>query len=216
MDVDPWVLEAQAWGAGFQRVAGVDEVGRGPLAGPVVAAAVVLPRSFAVQGVDDSKKLTPRRRERLYAEIYRQACSIGIGIAEPGEIDRTNILQAALRTMAMAVANLDPAPDCLLIDGPHRVPLPLAQRAIIGGDARSVSIAAASIVAKVTRDRMMEEYDHIFPQYGFRRHKGYPTQAHREALRRFGCCLIHRRSFKGVKEHLPPGPIHPIVERRLS
>jgi ribonuclease HII len=215
MDIDPWLLEGQAWESGYRRVAGVDEVGRGPLAGPVVAAAVVLPETFAVQGVDDSKKLTPRLRERLCAEIYRYACSVGIGMVDPGEIDRTNILQAALQSMAMAVANLHPPPDCLLIDGTHCLALPLAQRAIIGGDARSVSIAAASIVAKVTRDRIMEEYDHIFPQYGFSRHKGYPTHVHREALRRFGCCPIHRKSFKGVKEHMPPGPLRPFANRRL-
>jgi len=208
---DPWELENEVRQAGYCRVAGVDEAGRGPLAGPVVAAAVVLPEGFPVQGVDDSKKLTPRRRERLYDVIRRQACAVGVGIVEPGEIDRLNILQAALRAMTVAVAHLDPAPDCLLIDGLHGLPLPLAQRAVPGGDACCVSIAAASIVAKVTRDRIMEGYDARYPQYGFARHKGYPTRAHQDAIARFGCCPIHRQTFRGVKEHLPGGSVAPPV-----
>ena len=195
---DLWHFEQQAMAEGFDAIAGVDEVGRGPLAGPVVSAAVVLPTGFLDLRITDSKRLTPRQRTALYQHIYNHAESIGIGIVDAVEIDRRNILQAALASMAMAVANLSPRPDYLLIDGNFTIASPTAQRAIIKGDSRSISIAAASIVAKVTRDRMMAIYDLQYPQYGFARHKGYPTQAHRQALTRHGCCPIHRRSFRGV------------------
>ncbi len=183
---------------GHELVAGVDEAGRGPLAGPVVSAAVVWPPEAPAGGITDSKRLTPKRRWDLYRRIYEEAVCIGIGIIDAHTIDRVNILQASLRSMAMAVENLEPAPDCLLIDGTFRIPSPLPQRPIPKGDARSVSIAAASIVAKVTRDRLMEAYDGLYPGYGFSAHKGYPTRAHRDAIRVHGLSPIHRRSFRSV------------------
>ncbi len=198
--IDPWAIERRAEKRGFALVAGIDEAGRGPLAGPVVAAAVTLPRSFPGQGVTDSKKLTPRQRDRLYDHIYTHAASVGIGIIDPVEIDRINILQAALLAMTIAVENLHPRPDYLLIDGNRKIPSPLPQQPVVGGDGRSISIAAASIVAKVTRDRLMELYDQEYPEFGFARHKGYPTAAHRKAIRKFGFCAIHRTTFKGIRE----------------
>ncbi len=190
---------------GHRIIAGIDEAGRGPLAGPVVSAAVILPPGAVLPGIDDSKKLTPARRSRLYGRLYDAAVAIGIGIVDVDEIDRVNILQATLRAMAMAVANLAPRPDCLLIDGIFTIAADLPQEAIKKGDARSISIAAASIVAKVTRDRIMGEVDALYPEFGFARHKGYPTQPHRAAIARHGCCPLHRRTFKGVREHLPEG-----------
>ena len=197
-----WLFERKASQKGFSRIAGIDEAGRGPLAGPVVSAAVILPFSFQVPGISDSKKLTPKKRGYLYEKIYDFAVSVGIGIIDPLEIDRINILQAALASMTMAVENLVPQPDCLLIDGTFMISSVLPQEPIPKGDDRSISIAAASIIAKVTRDRLMERYHQDYPQFGFFNHKGYPTRSHKEAIRRFGCCPIHRRSFKGVKEHL--------------
>jgi len=197
-----WLFERKAFQKGFSRIAGIDEAGRGPLAGPVVSAAVILPFSFQVPGISDSKKLTPKKRGYLYEKIYDFAVSVGIGIIDPLEIDRINILQAALASMTMAVENLVPQPDCLLIDGTFMISSVLPQEPIPKGDDRSISIAAASIIAKVTRDRLMERYHLDYPQFGFFNHKGYPTRSHKEAIRRFGCCPIHRRSFKGVKEHL--------------
>jgi ribonuclease HII len=199
---DAFFFERQARRFGQRRIAGVDEAGRGPLAGPVVAAAVILPEGFSVSGVDDSKKLTAARRLRAFARICREAAGIGVGVVDAATIDRINILQASLLAMAMAVAQLRPSPDGLLIDGRHMIDWPLPQRAIPHGDARSVSIAAASIVAKVTRDRLMERYHERYPAFGFVRHKGYPTQAHRQAVATHGPSPIHRRSFKGVKELL--------------
>lgn len=200
---DPWAFEKQAAARGHHVIAGLDEAGRGPLAGPVVSAAVILPSGFPSGEVNDSKKISPKRRGLLYDLIYERALAVGVGIVDAAEIDRINILQASLLSMAMATANLRPEPDCLLIDGIFPIPLSLPQDTIPKGDARSISIAAASIVAKVTRDRLMARYDEEYPQYGFATHKGYPTRNHREAIRRYGCCPIHRRSFKGVKEHLP-------------
>jgi ribonuclease HII len=202
MEPDLWLFEKKAFQKGFSRIAGIDEAGRGPLAGPVVSAAVIFPISLQISGVSDSKKLSPRQRDVLYEKIYDLAVSVGIGIVDPLEIDRINILQAALLSMAMAAENLAPQPDCLLIDGTFLIPSVLPQEAIPKGDALSVSIAAASIIAKVTRDRLMERYHHDYPQFGFSKHKGYPTKAHKKAIQQFGCCPIHRKSFKGVKEHL--------------
>jgi ribonuclease HII len=202
MEPDLWLFEKKAFQKGFSRIAGIDEAGRGPLAGPVVSAAVIIPTSKEIPGISDSKKLTPKKRDYLYKKIYDLAISVGIGIVDPFEIDRINILQAALLSMAMAVENLSPQPDCLLIDGTFLISSALPQEAIPKGDALSVSIAAASIVAKVTRDRLMERYHQDYPQFGFSKHKGYPTKAHKQAIQLFGCCPIHRRSFKGVKEHL--------------
>lgn len=202
MDPDLWLFEKKAFQKGFSKIAGIDEAGRGPLAGPVVSAAVIIPISLQNFGIYDSKKLTPKKRDYLYEKIYDLAVSVGIGIVDPFEIDRINILQAALLSMAMAVENLAPQPDCLLIDGTFSISSALPQESIPKGDALSVSIAAASIVAKVTRDRLMKRYHQDYPQFEFSKHKGYPTKAHKQAIRQFGCCPIHRRSFKGVKEHL--------------
>jgi ribonuclease HII len=198
--MDLWSFEKKATREGYNRIAGIDEAGRGPLAGPVVSAAVILPPTLSISGVDDSKKLSVKNRLRLYEEIYSHAVSVGIGIIDAAEIDRINILRAALMAMAMAVENLSPQPECLLIDGPFQISTRLPQQPITGGDALSVSIAAASIVAKVTRDRLMESYAEYYPQFGFSQHKGYPTPAHKAAIRKFGFCPIHRRTFKGVKE----------------
>ena len=201
MNMELWVYENEARDNGFSVIAGVDEAGRGPLAGPVVSAAVVLPENFTAGGLTDSKKLTPEARNFYYDQIYADAVAVGIGIVDPIEIDRINILQASLLSMVIAVANLMPEPDFLLIDGNFGIMRDCLQKAIIKGDALSISIAAASVVAKVTRDRIMELYDSEYPGYGFQTHKGYPTKGHREAIRRSGCCPIHRKSFKGVKEY---------------
>ena len=200
--MDLWFFEKKATEQGFKDIAGIDEAGRGPLAGPVVSAAVILPPTFSVAEVTDSKKLSAKKRFGLYQEIYSHAISVGIGIVDPVEIDRINILQASLLAMAMASNNLSPQPECLLIDGPFRIPSRLPQKPIAKGDTLSVSIAAASIVAKVTRDRLMEKYHEYYPQFDFCRHKGYPTRAHKEAIRKFGYCPIHRRTFRGVKEFI--------------
>ncbi len=197
-----WRFEEKARDKGFSKIAGLDEAGRGPLAGPVVSAAVILPDSFPVSDISDSKKLTPKKREQLYEEIYRHSTAVGIGIIDPVEIDRINILQASLLSMRLSVNNLNPKPDCLLIDGIFCIESSLPQEPIKKGDALSISIAAASIIAKVTRDRLMERYSQEYPQFGFAKHKGYPTKTHKEAIQKFGCCPIHRRSFRGVKEHL--------------
>jgi ribonuclease HII len=202
MEPDLWLFEKKAFNKGFSRIAGIDEAGRGPLAGPVVSAAVIIPISSQISGISDSKKLSPQKRDYLYEKIYDSAVSVGIGIVDPFEIDRINILQAALLSMAMAVENLVPQPDCLLIDGTFLISSTLPQEAIPKGDALSASIAAASIVAKVTRDRLMERYHEDYPQFEFSKHKGYPTKAHKQAIQKFGCCPIHRRTFKGVKEYL--------------
>jgi ribonuclease HII len=203
MKADLWAFEKALTAKGFHRIAGVDEAGRGPLAGPVVSAAVVLPPDFDAEGVDDSKKLTPRQRERIFERIKREAESVGVGIVDAPEIDRINILQAARLSMAMAVSNLVPPPAFLLIDGNSDIPHPLPQKSIVKGDARSVSVAAASIVAKVTRDRLMDRYHREYPQFGFNRHKGYPTREHRVAIADFGPSPVHRRTFRGVREYLP-------------
>jgi ribonuclease HII len=202
MGPDLWLFEKKAIQKGFSKIAGIDEAGRGPLAGPVVSAAVILPVSFQIPGVTDSKKLTPKKRCYLYEKIYDSAVSVGIGIVDPFEIDRINILQAALTAMAVAVENLAPQPDCLLIDGTFLISSTLPQQAIPKGDALSISIGAASIVAKVTRDNLMKRYHQDYPHFGFLKHKGYPTKSHKEAIRKFGCCSIHRKSFRGVKEYL--------------
>lgn len=202
MAPDLWIYESQARENGFSRIAGLDEAGRGPLAGPVVAAAVVLPPSFPVAGVNDSKKLSKKKREVLFDAIYSHAEAVGIGVSNEKEIDSLNILRASLLAMDRAVANLSVVPDFLLIDGTFQIAAAFPQKAIPKGDSKSISIAAASIIAKVTRDRLMLEYHKTFPQYDFSRHKGYPTRAHLNAIRTFGCCSIHRKSFRGVKEHL--------------
>ena len=198
---DLWVFEKEAAGKGCKDIAGIDEAGRGPLAGPVVSAAVILPLTFNDSEITDSKKLSPKKRERLYDKIYSLATTVGIGIVDSVEIDRINILQASLLSMAMAVKNLAPDPDFLLIDGIFSIASDLPQKPVKKGDSLSISIAAASIIAKVTRDRLMQKYHHYYPEFDFPRHKGYPTKAHKEAIRKFGCSPIHRKSFKGVKEY---------------
>jgi ribonuclease HII len=191
-------FERRIWETG-KIPAGVDEAGRGPLAGPVVAAAVVLPKECEINGLNDSKKISPQKREILFKQIKSLAISIGVGIVEPEEIDRINILRAALLAMDVAVRNLNPQPDFLLIDGNARTSLLIPQETVIGGDSICYSIAAASIIAKVTRDSIMDDYHKLYPEYNFKKHKGYPTKEHLEALRKFGPCPIHRRTFKGVR-----------------
>lgn len=181
--------------SGIVRVAGLDEAGRGPLAGPVVAAAVVLPAGRSPLGVDDSKKLTPAERERAYRRIVACALDVGVGVVDHLRIDEINIYHATLEAMTAAVASLAQPPEHLLIDALRLKAVPLPQTPIVGGDALSVSIAAASIVAKVTRDRLMLELDALYPQWGFAAHKGYYTPQHRRALQEFGPSPIHRRSF---------------------
>ena len=191
-------FEEKARRQGFQVIAGLDEAGRGPLAGPVVAAAVVLPRTRSIQGVADSKTLKAEQREKALSLIRKRALGIGIGIVEAEEIDRLNILRASLKAMELALQDLSLSPDCLLIDGLHTLRLPLNQQAIIKGDGRCLSIAAASIVAKVTRDRLMVDYHERYPQYNFARHKGYGTREHLQAIREHGCCPLHRQSFRTI------------------
>jgi ribonuclease HII len=187
--------ELELWATGIERIAGVDEAGVGPLAGPVVAAAVVFPPGFGLPGVDDSKKLTPERRRCLAVEIRASAVSFAVAIAEPDEIDRINVYQATLAAMGRAVDGLTVTPQHVLVDA-RRIPLcDLPQEPIVKGDARCHAIAAASILAKTARDAMMVRYEDEYPGYGFASHKGYPTETHREAIRRLGPCPIHRRSF---------------------
>jgi len=185
-----------------QRVAGVDEAGRGPLAGPVVVAAVILDPGRPIDGLADSKKLSAARREALYALIVEQALAWSVCEVSPAEIDRLNILHATLLGMQRAVAALDPAPQLALIDGNRAPALRCPARAVIGGDALEAAISAASIVAKVTRDRCMVALHRRFPDYGFDRHKGYPTAEHLDRLARLGPCEQHRRSFAPVRNLL--------------
>ena len=192
--------ESELLRAGYRTIAGTDEAGRGPLAGPVVAAAVILYPEQMLSGVNDSKKLTERQRERLFPLIMAEARAVAIGICDHGEIDKLNILRASLEAMRRAVTSLTVAADFILIDGTFSLTLELPQQTIIKGDSLSLSIAAASIIAKVTRDRLMVEYDALYPGYGFAAHKGYPSAAHRAAIARLGPCPIHRKSFRGVKE----------------
>jgi ribonuclease HII len=194
----PYRYEAQAWRAGVARVAGVDEVGRGPLAGPVVAAAVVLDPGRRVKRLADSKLLTPERREELFALIQERAVAVGVGIVDHLTIDRVNILRATILAMQQAVAGLAVVPDLVITDFVALPTLSCPQRNLVDGDARCATVAAASIVAKVTRDRLMLEADRQFPEYGFAKHKGYGTADHLAALDRHGACPIHRRSFSGV------------------
>ncbi|HSR13300.1 MAG TPA: ribonuclease HII [Thermodesulfobacteriota bacterium] len=191
-------FEEQARSRGFQLIAGLDEAGRGPLAGPVVAAAVIFPPVSSVTGVKDSKLLSPSQREKALLLLQKRALGIGVGIVEPEEIDRMNILQASLKAMAMALENLPLKPDFLIVDGLQKVKIPIEQQAVAKADRHCLSVAAASIVAKVTRDRLMTAYHEKYPQYNFADHKGYATQEHLEAIRKHGCCPIHRQSFKTI------------------
>lgn len=181
------------------RLAGVDEAGRGPLAGPVVAGAAILAPDDRFDWLDDSKRVTPRRRDRLFDEIVARAVAWGVGVGSVAEIEEINILQATRQAMARAVAALGELPEVVLVDA-VTIPMALPQVALVKGDQRSASIAAASILAKVTRDRLMEEYAVRFPGYGFDRHKGYPTRDHQAAVARLGPSPIHRKTFRGVRE----------------
>ena len=187
--------ERELWGAGLRYVAGVDEAGVGPLAGPVVAGAVVFSPGTGLPGVDDSKKLTPARRRELMEEIRRAAVASCVVAVEPGEIDAVNIYHAGLLAMRRAVEGLEVRPEFLLVDGRTVPDLDIKQQRIVGGDARCHAIAAASILAKTERDSLMVGYDELYPGYGFADHKGYATAAHRDAIRRLGPSPIHRRSF---------------------
>ena len=191
-------IEREVRAAGCQWIAGLDEAGRGPLAGPVVAAAVVLPAGSHIPGLQDSKRLTARQRDIVYSRIQQQALAYGIGIISHTQIDQRNILWATKEAMLDAMRQLHRVPDMLLIDGITALPTAIAQRLIIGGDACCVSIAAASVLAKVTRDRLMLAYAQSYPAYGFDKHKGYPTPEHYARLRTYGPCAIHRVSFRGV------------------
>jgi ribonuclease HII len=195
-------FEKLYYGRGYQRVAGVDEAGRGPLAGPVVAAAVILPRDGIQQKLFDSKQIPSRQREELFEVICSKALAVGIGAVGQEEIDLLNILQASLKAMILAVKNLPLSPDFILIDGNQTLHLPVLQKPIRKGDQLSQSIAAASIIAKVTRDRIMLECHQKYPDYNFARHKGYGTREHRKAIEKFGICELHRKTFRGVKEYL--------------
>jgi ribonuclease HII len=200
-------FENKLWKQGINLVAGVDEVGRGPLAGPVVAAAVIFPQDIKIKGLSDSKQLTPKAREKLYSQIMKKALAVGIGEVSHSIIDKINIWKANLLAMKNAVKSLAFYPDYLLIDGKrHKIDLPISQEGIAQGDARCFSIAAASVVAKVTRDRTMLDYHRCYPEYRFDLHKGYGTRKHFAQLRKCGPCPIHRRSFyplrEGIKELL--------------
>lgn len=217
--------EEESYARGFKSIAGIDEVGRGPLAGPVVAAAVILPRGYAHPEIRDSKLLSAKQRERLAQVIKENATCWGVGVVEVDEIDRLNILQASLLAMVKALAALKSRADCVLIDGNQTIPLTLFrigkfltgrslyQKTIIKGDQSCLSIAAASIVAKVARDEMMMDLDKRYPGYGFAAHKGYSCVAHFDALKRLGACPVHRQSFKPVRDvTTDPKNIGPLFE----
>ena len=188
-------FEKTARGDGYHVVAGVDEAGRGPLAGPVVAAAVIFPPDYINPEINDSKQLSSSKMEQLYPVIEHDAVAIGMKVIDADVIDHINILQASLKAMRDAVLELTTSPDFLLVDGVHRVPIITPQKTIVKGDSLSISIAAASIIAKVTRDRIMQIYHRQFPQYNFQQNKGYGTREHINAIRQFGVCKIHRKSF---------------------
>ncbi|PYN22945.1 MAG: ribonuclease HII [Candidatus Rokuibacteriota bacterium] len=194
----PYRYEAQAWRTGVTLIAGVDEAGRGPLAGPVVAAAVIIAPDRRIKGLADSKVLTPEQREALFHVISERAVGVGVGIVDHETIDRINILQATKVAMAEALAQLTVRPDLVITDFVALRDLACPQKNLVDGDARCATVAAASIVAKVTRDRLMVEADQRFPVYGFARHKGYATPEHLAALDRWGPCPLHRRTFAGV------------------
>lgn len=192
---DGFAYEKQAAIHGYTAICGIDEAGRGPLAGPVFAAAVILPEGLVIEGLDDSKKLTEKKREALFDEITEQAVSFGIGFSTEQEIDELNILQATYLAMGRACEKLMPPADYALVDGNRMPPLPIPGETVIKGDSLSYSIAAASILAKVSRDRLMVEIDKLYPEYQFAKHKGYGTKLHRELLLEYGPSPVHRRSF---------------------
>lgn len=194
-EMELWNYEHACYDEGFSRICGVDEAGRGPLAGPVCAAAVILPRDLEIEGLNDSKKLTEKRREALYDIIVKEAVAYGIAFATEQEIDEINILQATFLAMRRAIGQLSVRPDVVLVDGNREPESDIPVKTIVKGDSLSANIAAASILAKVTRDRFMLEQDRLYPEYGFALHKGYGTKAHYAALTEHGACPIHRRTF---------------------
>ena len=188
-------IENSLYEQGYTAICGVDEAGRGPLCGPVVAAAVILPKDKCIEGVNDSKKLSEKKREKLYDDIIENAIAYGVGISDVSVIEEVNILNATKLAMKQAIENLQIKPDYVLIDGNQMIDITINGETVVSGDARSESIAAASILAKVTRDRMLVEYDKKYPEYGFAKHKGYGTKAHIEAIGKYGLTDIHRPSF---------------------
>ena len=188
-------IEDSLYSEGYEYICGIDEAGRGPLCGPVVAAAVILPKDKYIEGVNDSKKLSPKKREKLYDDIKKEAISVGIGIVDVDIIEEINILNATKLAMIKAVKDLKIKPDYLLIDGNQLIDIDIEKQTVVSGDAKSESIAAASIIAKVTRDRMLVNFDKLYPEYGFAKHKGYGTKMHIEAIKKYGLTPIHRKSF---------------------
>ena len=201
--MDMLEFERKYWNFDYHKIAGIDEAGRGPLAGPVVASAVIFPKDISLPEVTDSKKISEKKRERLFHDIYTKALSIGIGIVHEDEIDNKNILQATYLAMRQAIGKLSIKPDIVLIDGNKADIKHYKQKNIINGDQKSLSIAAASIIAKVTRDQIMRQYDIIFPEFGFAKHKGYGTKQHFEEIINQKASPIHRKSFNPIQNHLP-------------
>lgn len=195
VQVDLWEIERSCKERGYQLICGADETGAGPLAGPVYAGAVILPEGLILEGLNDSKKVTPKRRDRLFEEIQEKAIAWAVASVDEKEIDAINILNARMKAMEMAIQALKPAPDYALIDGNRDKGITIAHETVVKGDGRSANIAAASILAKVSRDRYMEEMAKLYPEYEFERHKGYGTKLHFELLMKYGPCPIHRRSF---------------------
>ena len=189
-------IEKELYNKGIEKICGIDEAGRGPLAGPVVVAAVIMPQDSMIEGVNDSKKVSEKKREKLYEEITATAIAWGVGIIEPQEIDNINILNATKKGLTIALKELTEKPDLILVDALTGIDtLGISYQSIIKGDAKSYSIAAASIIAKVTRDRIIREWDKIYPQYGFEKHKGYGTKMHIEAIKEYGITPLHRKTF---------------------
>jgi len=197
--VDPFYHETQARDLGYRLIAGVDEAGRGPLAGPVVAAAVIVPEGVRLSGVKDSKKMTARARSERFHAIRDGVLTFGIGVVSVSYIEKFNILNASLEAMLCAIQVLDPQPEIILVDGIHAVPIPIKQKCLKKGDQVSRSISAASVLAKVYRDRIMASYHDMYPDYGFDKNKGYGTRQHLEALKEYGPSPVHRMTFRGVR-----------------
>jgi len=200
---DTYSLERSLRQKGYQLIAGLDEVGRGPLAGPVVAACVILQENCDNSSFVDSKTINAKNRSQLYKELKQNGAQISVGVVSEADIDRLNILQASLLAMKKAILTMPVQPDFLLVDGNQPVPISIPQQSLVKGESKSASIAAASIVAKVVRDEMMDQYHLQYPKYNFQKNKGYPTLEHRNAIKIYGPCAIHRQSFKCVKEFLP-------------
>ena len=189
-------IEEQIYNTGVETICGIDEAGRGPLAGPVVVAAVIMPKDSMLEGVNDSKKVSEKKRETLYEEIINEAIAYGVGIIDQKEIDELNILNATKKGLTTAIKELKVKPQRILVDALNNIDtLGIPYTSIVKGDAKSYSIAAASIIAKVTRDRIMREWDELYPQYGFEKHKGYGTKMHIDAIKEYGLCPLHRLSF---------------------